>query len=67
MPNISRAFVMAYQRWLYTQTHKVQNKNWLCRQETEIDPFIMDVKELYASRAPGANLSFCFTIACRHT
>lgn len=47
----------SYLRWLYTQTDKIENDYWLEKTPYEKEDkdgiFVLDVKELYASRAPG--------------
>lgn len=47
----------SYQRWLYTQTEKVEDNYCLEKNPYEIEDkdstFILDVKELYNRRAPG--------------
>lgn len=47
----------SYLRWLYTQTGKIKDDNWLQKTPYEKDYsnelFILDMKELFACRAPG--------------
>lgn len=60
--NYAECLYRAYLRWLYTQTGEKAVDGGICKRqafEKDDNPWILDVRELYACRAPGLTCLSC--------